>query len=87
MPINRSFQSNGIATKLGHHLTVGCLFSGMGGFASGFSEAGFDVLWANDNDQSACATFRHRFPEVRFIEKDVRNVTVHGTNCRRLMFW
>ena len=50
----------------------------MGGFASGLCEAGFDICWANDNDQFACATFRHRFPEVRFIEKDVRELTIHG---------
>ena len=41
--------------------TVGCLFSGMGGFASGL------------NDSSASAVFRHRLPNVTFLEKDVHN--------------
>lgn len=77
MSVNGSYRSNIIAREPRHRLTVGCLFSGMGGFASGLCEAGFDICWANDNDQFACATFRHRFPEVRFIEKDVRELTVH----------
>lgn len=57
-------------------LTAGCLFSGMGGFASGLAEAGFDIRWANDNDQFACATFRHRFPDVALHEKDVKDLSV-----------
>jgi len=53
------------------HLTAASLFCGMGGFASGLYEAGFQILWANDCDQQACAVFRHRFPDVRLIECDV----------------
>ena len=56
--------------------TVACLFSGMGGFASGLAQAGFEIGWASDNNDSACATFRHRFPNVTFVEKDVRNLSV-----------
>ena len=61
-------------------LTAGCLFSGMGGFASGFVDAGFTIRWANDNDEFACAAFRHRFPQVPLIEDDVRCLSVqsHG---------
>ena len=56
--------------------TVGCLFSGMGGFASGLAKAGFEISWASDNDDFACAAFRHRFPNVTLVEKDVRNLSV-----------
>lgn len=62
------------ALQIGEHekqLTAGCLFSGMGGFASGLQRAGFSIRWASDNDEHASTTFRHRFPEVRFIEKSV----------------
>ena len=59
-------------------LTVGCLFSGMGGFASGLAAAGFDIRWANDNDSSACEAFRRRFPDLALIEKDVRKLSVAG---------
>ena len=56
-------------------LTAGCLFSGMGGLASGLDRAGFGIRWASDNDQFAAATFRHRFPDARFIQKDVRELS------------
>lgn len=56
--------------------TAGCLFSGMGGFASGVADAGFQIKWASDVDEFACAAFRHRFPEVRLIEKDVCELSV-----------
>lgn len=57
-------------------LTAGCLFSGMGGFASGLADAGFAIRWANDNDEFACAAFRHRFPQVPVVEGDVRSLSV-----------
>jgi len=57
-------------------LTAGCLFSGMGGFAAGLVDAGFTIRWANDNDKSACAVFRHRFPNVTVLEDDVRRLSV-----------
>ena len=56
--------------------TVGCLFSGMGGFASGLAAAGFAIAWASDENEFACATFRHRFGETRVIEKDARELGV-----------
>jgi DNA (cytosine-5)-methyltransferase 1 len=56
--------------------TVGVLFSGMGGFASGLKNAGFDLAWANDNDPHACDAFRHRFADVEMFEKDVANLHV-----------
>ena len=57
-------------------LTAGCLFSGMGGFASGLAAAGFAVAWASDNNEYACRTFRHRFSGTRVIEKDARELSV-----------
>ncbi len=58
------------------NLSVGCLFSGMGGFASGLHQTGFEIRWANDNDEFACAAFRHRFPTVHLLEKDIRSLSV-----------
>ncbi len=57
-------------------LTAGCLFSGMGGFASGLAQAGFDLAWAVDENPHACATFRHRLPRVRVLEQDIRRLRV-----------
>ena len=58
--------------------TAGCLFCGMGGFASGLVRAGFAVQWANDLDDFACAAFRHRLPGVRVVHKDVRQLSVRS---------
>ncbi len=59
-------------------ITAGCLFSGMGGFASGLVKAGFAIRWASDNDEFACATFQYRFPGVPVINKDVRELSVQA---------
>ena len=64
------------SAETNRHQTAGCLFSGMGGFASGLINAGFTVRWASDNDVSACAAFRHRLPEVPLVEKDVRDLSI-----------
>ena len=58
--------------------TAACLFSGMGGFTSGLDATGFEIRWAVDNDHFACEAFRHRFPHVRMLEKDVCDVSVRG---------
>lgn len=52
-------------------LTVGDLFCGAGGFAEGFRQAGFDVLWGVDNWAEATQTFHHSFPDAAVITKDV----------------
>ena len=59
-------------------LTAGCLFSGMGGFATGLAAAGFTIAWASDNNEHAYETFRHRFPETPVVKKDVRELSVDG---------
>lgn len=58
--------------------TAGCLFSGMGGLASGLAEAGFALLWANENDPHACSAFARRLPGVPLHPKDVRQLSVDG---------
>ena len=50
----------------------------MGGFASGLTDSGFEIQWANDSDPYACATFRHRFPGIPLFEKDVSDLSVAG---------
>lgn len=57
-------------------MTVGCLFSAIGGFTAAFTQAGAEVLWANEKDENAVKTFRHNFPDVRSIHKPVEAVTV-----------
>ena len=59
-------------------LTVASLFSGMGGFLGGAAAAGFNPVWANDFDPDCAATITHRFPESRFIEKPIEELSVEG---------
>jgi len=39
------------------------LYSGAGGLDHGFKEAGFDLVWANEIDRSACDTYRRHIGE------------------------
>ena len=57
-------------------MTVGSLFSGIGGIDLGFQQAGFDIVWANEFDKDAAATYRHNFGSAHLVEKDIRKVDV-----------
>lgn len=54
--------------------TVGILFCGCGGEALGFRNAGFKIVWANDNDKWSCETFKANFPEAEVVCKDIGGV-------------
>lgn len=49
------------------------LFAGIGGFDLGFSNAGFNVIWANVFDKYACETFRHNVGNY-IIHADINNI-------------
>ena len=55
-------------------MTVGSLFSGIGGIDLGFKQAGFDIVWANEFDRDAAKTYRHNFGGDHLVECDIRNV-------------
>lgn len=48
------------------------LFAGIGGFDIGFSNAGFDVIWANDFDKYACETYKANVSK-NIVCDDIRN--------------
>ncbi len=50
------------------------LFSGIGGIDLGFTQAGFDVVWANEFDRDAARTYRLNFGGEHLVEKDIRMV-------------
>ena len=49
------------------------LFSGIGGLDLGFEFAGFDIVWANDFDHSACQTYKANVGG-QIVEGDIRLV-------------
>jgi len=48
------------------------LFSGCGGFDLGLSRNDVEIIWANDIDRDAATAYRSIFPNVDFIEKDIK---------------
>ena len=57
-------------------MRVCSLFSGIGGIDLGFQQAGFNIVWANEFDKDAAATYRHNFGSEHLVEKDIRKVDV-----------
>ena len=55
-------------------MTVGSLFSGIGGIDLGFMQAGFDIAWANEFDRDAAKTYRHNFGGEHLVERDIKSV-------------
>ncbi len=51
------------------------LFSGAGGLAQGFHQAGFSVLSGNDFSRAASETFRYNFLEASFFECPISDLT------------
>ncbi len=52
------------------------LFAGIGGMRLGFEKAGFEIVYSNDLDKYACATYRQNFGEID--ERDIRLVDPHS---------
>ena len=48
------------------------LFSGAGGLDLGFQQAGFEIIWANENDKTIWETYKHNHPKT-FL--DTRSIT------------
>ncbi|RXW29322.1 DNA (cytosine-5-)-methyltransferase [Enterobacter ludwigii] len=50
------------------------LFAGAGGLAIGLEKAGFNSIFLNELDKSACATLRHNRPHWNVVEGDIANI-------------
>lgn len=55
-------------------MTVGSLFAGIGGIDLGFTQAGFQIKWAIENDHDCCETYRANFNDVTLIEQNIRKI-------------
>jgi DNA (cytosine-5)-methyltransferase 1 len=55
-------------------MTVGSLFSGIGGIDIAFQQAGFKISWAIEKDAACCRTYRHNFNDTQLVESDIRFV-------------
>jgi len=51
------------------------LFSGCGGSALGFAQAGFDIRVAVDINKSASETFKINFPNAEVMTEDITKVS------------
>lgn len=52
-------------------------FAGAGGLSCGFSQAGFKVCFANDNEDVCVETYRYNHPELpanKVVKGDIRNI-------------
>jgi len=54
-------------------LTAISLFAGVGGICLGFQNNGVDVIWANDIDKHACATYRKNF-DTPIVEGPIEEI-------------
>ncbi|NBK99693.1 MAG: DNA (cytosine-5-)-methyltransferase [Erysipelotrichia bacterium] len=55
-------------------MKVASLFAGIGGIDLAFEQLGHEVVWANEKDKFAAATYRKNFPNTRLIEDDINNI-------------
>lgn len=57
-------------------MNVVSLFSGAGGLDLGFKNAGFNIIWANDFDKDAVATYKHNIGE-HIIHKKIEDISTN----------
>lgn len=50
------------------------LFAGCGGLDLGFSNAGFDIIWANDNNKKIETTYRHNHKKTKLVIKSIVDI-------------
>lgn len=56
-------------------MNIVSLFSGCGGLDLGFSQAGFNVIFANEYDRSIWETYEFNHPQTKLDRRDIRNVS------------
>ncbi len=64
-----------IPTRARRRYSVASLFAGMGAFCKAFRDEGFEVPWANENDQFAIMTYELNFPETKLHAKSIEHLS------------
>lgn len=62
-----------------HKPTVISLFAGCGGMDLGFKMAGFNILWANEIDKDAAATYKNNI-EDNIVVDDIKGINLFPKN-------
>lgn len=57
-------------------MKVASFFAGCGGLDLGFRRAGFDIVWANEFDESIHPTYRYNHPKTLLSTADIRTLSV-----------
>ena len=57
-------------------LTVGSMFSGIGGIDLGFVQAGYEIVWANEIDKSAADTYKYNLGQSSIVVANIKNIEV-----------
>jgi DNA (cytosine-5)-methyltransferase 1 len=52
-------------------------FSGCGGLDLGFRNAGYQIIWANDNAHSVKDTYEYNFPETEFCNTNINKLQMN----------
>lgn len=66
--------------KMKNKINFISLFTGAGGLDIGFKEAGYECIFASDIMPEAAATYKANFPKVKFIQKDIRLISIDEIN-------
>ena len=59
---------------MNREIVLADFFSGCGGTARGFADAGVRPVFATDWDEEAVSTFRLNFPDVKAVQSDIREL-------------
>lgn len=55
------------------------LFAGVGGLSLGFSQAGFEIVYANEYDRSIADAYQKNHPKTKVDSTDIRNINFKKT--------
>lgn len=54
---------------------IASFFSGAGGLDTGFHNAGFEIIWANEFDKKVTPTLRHNFPQTIVDDRNLFDIS------------